>query len=698
VSWRQLTVCGWLLAAAARASDGGLTSFQTTVVADEAQPGRAASEVTRAELQRRLPRSAPDALRFEPGVFVQQTAHAQASAYLRGLTGQQTVLVFDGVRLNTSTWRQGPNQYFFTLDSAAIESLQVVRGGASTRLGSDALGGAILALPREAPVGDGGVWLRPGFFVRGTSADDEASGRVELEGVAGPVAFIGGVGAREVGLLESGGPVRGLSGAPAEVPRFAADGRTQLGTGFKEFTADGRLSWRPGARDELTLASQAYRQFDAPRTDQCAPAQARADECLRYLEQFRTLAWLTWKRAHEGLLSTTRVQVSWQRQHELRENVRPASFVRSTGRDVVDTLGLSATAVTRRFEPFVNSTLELDVGLDSWLDLVDSVAFLEFTDLGVVRTQTRGQYVTGSTSWLGGLFADASWQLPLPLRVRGGARVGWASLFVPARGSAAWAPVAGHVGLEWSPASAVTLFFNVDRSFRAPNLDDVSSRQQTGPGFQFENAALRPESTVGLEAGAAVRLAWLSFEAWAFQTWLFDAVVRAPRDVTDCPSDTPQCAASRVRFQLVNGPGSAVVRGVEGVARARLPAGFGARATASWAWGAGAEGTPLSRVPPANGTAEVSWHHTVGFSGAAALRWAVAQSRLAVADLSDARIPPGGTPGFAVVDLRASLRVSPFVLSLVLENVGDAAWRAHGSSVNGAGRGLHFLLGVQPGR
>jgi len=36
---------------------------------------------------------------------VQQTAHAQASAYLRGLTGQQTVLVFDGVRLNTSTWR-----------------------------------------------------------------------------------------------------------------------------------------------------------------------------------------------------------------------------------------------------------------------------------------------------------------------------------------------------------------------------------------------------------------------------------------------------------------------------------------------------------------------------------------------------------------------------------------------------------------
>ncbi|MBL8916181.1 MAG: TonB-dependent receptor [Archangium sp.] len=702
---RSATVVAVLaLARVAVADDGG---FSTTVLADEGDDGRATSSVTKAELERRLPRSTPDALRFEPGVFIQQTAHGQASAYLRGLTGQQTVLVFDDVRLNTSTWRQGPNQYAFTLDSWAVSSLEVVRGGASTRLGSDALGGAIIAHARQAPASDGGVWLLPAAFVRGTSADQEAGARVELEGVAGPIAFIGGVGARQVGLLESSGPLV----APADVPRFADDGRTQLGTGFKEVTADGRVTWRPTTSDEVTLAAQVYRQFDSPRTDQCPPAFARADECLRYLEQFRTLSWLSWKRAHEGLLAKTRVAVSWQRQHELREGVRPASFVRSTGRDVVDTFGLNVGLVTRGFEPFAGAHLRVEAGLDSWLDVVDSVAFIEFTDLGVVRAQPRGQYVSGSSSWLGGVFIDSALELPLPqgaVLVRGGARLGWASLVSPGEAApstlggesvrAAWAPFAARLGVEWKPTSLVSLFVNGDRSFRAPNLDDLTSRQQTGPGFQFENAALRPESALGVEVGAALRTTWLSLEAWGFQTWLFDAVVRAPRDVAQCPPASPQCAASWQRFQLINADGASQLRGVEASSRVRLPLGFTARAAVSWAWGQGSDGVPLSRVPPANGHVELAWRHAVGFTGAAVLRWAARQDRLAIADLSDPRIPLGGTPGYAVVDLRASLRLPPFVLSLVFENLADAPWRAHGSSVNGAARGLHFLLGVQPGR
>ena len=84
------------------------------------------------EENERLPRSAPDALRNEPGVYVQQSGHGQGSPYIRGRTGQQTLVLFDGIRVNTSMWRQGPNQYFFTVDSRTVHSIEVIRGGAST--------------------------------------------------------------------------------------------------------------------------------------------------------------------------------------------------------------------------------------------------------------------------------------------------------------------------------------------------------------------------------------------------------------------------------------------------------------------------------------------------------------------------------------------------------------------------------------
>ncbi|MBS1150850.1 MAG: hypothetical protein H6Q89_2548, partial [Myxococcaceae bacterium] len=189
------------------AVDGG-PELETTVRAVPAGPpaGRATSTVQRSDLERRLPRSAPDALRFEPGVFVQQSAHAQGSAFIRGLTGQQTLLLFDGIRLNNSTWRQGPNQYFFTLDSQSLESIEVVRGGASTRLGSDALGGAIEAHPIEPPFTEPGV--RASLRGRGASADSELGGRAQLSVVSGNWGLVAGAGGRHVGLLEAAGPLR----------------------------------------------------------------------------------------------------------------------------------------------------------------------------------------------------------------------------------------------------------------------------------------------------------------------------------------------------------------------------------------------------------------------------------------------------------------------------------------------------------
>ncbi|MGJ5817503.1 TonB-dependent receptor plug domain-containing protein [Paludibaculum fermentans] len=87
-----------------------------------------------------------------PEVTLQNTTPGQASPALRSLTGYQTLLMLDGVRLNTAIFRSGPNQYSAFVDPSQVSQAEVLLGPASSAYGSDAMGGAIhyLSLNPEA--------------------------------------------------------------------------------------------------------------------------------------------------------------------------------------------------------------------------------------------------------------------------------------------------------------------------------------------------------------------------------------------------------------------------------------------------------------------------------------------------------------------------------------------------------------------
>jgi iron complex outermembrane receptor protein/hemoglobin/transferrin/lactoferrin receptor protein len=688
----------------------------------------ASSTVSHADLERRQPRSAPDALRYEPGVFVQQTAHGQGSAFIRGLTGQQTLLLFDGIRLNNSTFRQGPNQYFFTVDSRTIEAVEIVRGGSSTRFGSDALGGTIQALPIEPLLPEAGRdhRLSPSFITRATTADSETGGRAELHAALRTrgglsLAFFGGVGGRDVGLLQSGGRVENPNpntpiGLYPQVPRYASDGRTQLGTGFRELTADGRLVLGLSPNHRLTLASYHYLQFDAPRTDQCAPPTAPPGVCLTYEQQFRHLTYVAWDAQNLGRIERLRITISYQQQHESRRYDDPSVLLRVTGYDDVHTVGLTAAARSAVWALARGVGLQLHYGGDLYFDWLRSTASRTYTDNGSTQALSRGQYIDGSYYLYGGSYIDGELRLPRRFVLRAGGRLSYVRARAdedPLSGTRAfdleWAPVVGRAGIEWRPFAVLTLRANVDHSFRAPNLNDLTARQQTGPGFQFENADLKPERATTFELGALLSHRYVSAELWAFQTLLGDAVLKVSKLPSDCPPETPQCQGSWTRFQLQNAPELSLLRGIESSLRLRLPWRMSLRSTLTYTWGEGprvgdlakgvfgvvvGERVPLSRIPPLNGTVELVAPHPIG-ELSAALRWAAPQDRLAIADYSDGRIPKYGTPGFVVLDLRASARIeNDLSVGVVLENVFDSPYRYHGSSINGPGRGVIFTARV----
>ncbi len=726
---------------ASTGSDDGAPFTARAVAAtspETATPTEATSRVTRTQREERLPRSAPDALRYEPGVYIQQTAHGQASPFVRGMTGQQVVHVFDGIRMNNGIYRQGPNQYFFTIDSRTIEDIEVQRGSASVRYGSDALGGAILARPRTGFLdaeGEGVVMTPRGFF-RFASADLEVGGRGEVEGrFADHTAFLAGVGYRSVSRLESGGVVDHLTdpggtgrGSVAPwVPRFEEEAenptdpsawRHQLGTGFNELTFDLRVDHAIAPKVTVTGAVYGYHQSDAPRTDQCPPPEAPLGECLTIANQNRNLAYLALRGDPSDDFRDLELILSWQNHHEVRRKDRPRSFVRFDSTDDVDTLGLLFRAATPAATFLEDGALLVRYGLDAYRDGVSSTSSQSFTDIDATFDLSRGQYIEGSHYVNSGLFGELEMTLTRWLFLHGGAR--FAAVGVSSPGDAAsstaalsndYGAVVGRAGVELRPSDALGIYLNWDQGFRAPNLDDLTSRQQAGPGFQFENPDLAPERTNAFELGFLLDVDWLRLEGWGFATLLDDAMIRAVRDASDCPPSAPECGSSRNQYQLVNADGVATILGAEGGATTYLPGDLTLRATVSYAIGeapntgsrpgdptADQARVPLSRIPPLNGTVEARWRHLpTGIYAGAALRWAAEQTRLAPSDLSDPRIPLGGTAAYGVFDLRAGIRWSSHVrVSVVFENVFDAAYRTHGSSVNGAGRGLmaEVMLGL----
>jgi outer membrane receptor protein involved in Fe transport len=597
-----------------------------------------------------------------------------------------------------------------------------VRGGASTLFGTDALGGALLVtplMPSFAEADKINVHARARVQHHQADALFGARGTTTLETERLSVQL--GVGYSSAGELRAGGVVNNLSDdKPAELPRFARNGVTQLGTGYRVLAADGVVRYKLSERLALVAAANVFRQFDTPRTDQCPPPFGVIGDCTVIDEQFRTLAYVGLDGDLGAAAKKARVRVSLQRQHEFRTRARPLSFVRNGGIDNVTTLGVGAAFETARIQLDKREKrvwADLFWGADAYFDHVGSEAWVQFTDTDRLVPYARGQYLDGSSytnvgaylrgelnvrSWLTAVLGARAAYVSANLAEDRELNVGTLSKTFPGTGGEARVLVRPSAGVEFS--------YGVDQSFRAPNLSDLSQRQQTGPGFQLDNTSIEAERQWTMELGAAVRSERLRFDAWVFRSVITGYLTLQPRSVASCPSGRSgdSCASSWSRYELVNAGEPSVIQGVEASVKwrpidaLRLQATFtGTRGDGPNPGGAVAFKTarvtsarvPLTRIPPVNGTVEARLSLPRDVYAGMGLRWALAQTRLAVNDLTDYRIPTGGTPGFVTVDLRAGVRIKRrLIFTAQLENLFNVAYRTHGSAVNGAGRGFSFGL------
>ncbi len=634
---------------------------------------------------RRLARTTPEILREVPGVMVQKTGPAQASPYIRGFTGYRTLFLIDGVRLNNATFREGPNQYWGTVDPFVIDDFEIVKGPSSVLYGSDAIGGTVNALTAspfdlrsQNPYGGR-------LHYRHSTAEDShifrAEGRSVIDGNFGIQA---GVSYKSFGDLKTGG---------GDVKN----------SGYDERDFDVKAEYRFNEETRLILAHQSVNQDDAWRVHATVYGErfhgtAAGDEKRRVLDQSRSLSYARFEQESiGGFVDEMDITLSHHFQGETRHRIKRDSSSDYQGVDV-HTLGASVQLLSE------SACGEWIYGVDYYRDFVDSFSQQYKKEGGLKSRGLQGPVGDDSAYDTFGAYVQNTLPLHERLDLVLGGRYTYARADVgeyqnPATGAAdsmsdEWHNFAGSARLVYKvlPERGVSVFAGVSQGFRAPNLSDLS-RLDTARSNETEipSTDLEPEEYLSLESGVKVEAERLTLCAAYFYTDITDMIVRTP---------TGRTLDGKTEVAKTNA-GDGYIHGMELSGAYEVVDTWTLWGGLTWIYGAvdtyptsepEKSREPMSRLMPLTGTAGLRWDATERCWIETFAVMADKADKLSTSDRRDTqRIPPGGTPGYAVFSVRGGYRLTgELSLTAACENIGNADYRIHGSGINESGR--NFIL------
>ncbi len=641
------------------------------------------------ELERKSVRSLPEALVELPGVMVQKTANGQGSPYLRGFTGYRTLALIDGVRYNNSVYRDGPNEYFSLIDQHTLDRIELLGGPASVQYGSESVGGTLNLLTRRSDFMEettGKPFAHGSQSYRWSSAEHSHISRTTADvGCGGAWGLLLGFTREDFGDVD------------------AARIGNQEKTGYDQYGIDARFDMRISDHWQLTVNHQNSAQDDVWRTHSTIFAESfSGTEVGTDLRRLKDLAHsLNYAKLVgsdlDGPIDAATLTISFQTWDENGDRVKSDSTrqlesfdSRMWGAD----LQLESSIPTGR----------LIYGADIYLDRVDS-ARSDFNSDGTLdQVRIQGPVGDDSSYTLLGAYLQGIFPLGKRAELIAGSRftrtVAEIGKFEdPATGGLAsfndaWNDLVSSLRLSYEMSESLPwiIWGGISQSFRAPNIADLS-RYGDSRSNETEVAAvgLDPEQFLTYEIGIKGEQGPLTASATAYYTHIDDYITSTPTG------------------KIVNGltevtkrnSGSGEVYGMELAGSWRLDGQWSVNGNLTWLRGdlesyvdASSFETsiePLSRVQPLTFNLGLRWDSPERrWWGEFACTFADKADRLSSADKDDTqRIPPGGTPGYALLGLYGGYLFNEHLrANIALENLLDQPYRAHGSGSNEPGFGI----------
>ena len=605
-------------------------------------------------------RSAPEVLLTTPGVFVQKTNHGGGSPFLRGLTGNQTLLLVDGIRLSNATARYGPNQYFNTIDVFSIEKIEVLRGGGSVQYGSDAIGGTIQTFSYEAETSENPHW-RSTLLSRIATQGMEQSFNGTINYSNKKTAFNAGATWRNFGDLVGGDTT----------------GR-QTPTGYQEldFNFKGKIMLSPSS--ELTMAFQSVNQSNVPVYHKVVLenyAVNKMDPQKRDLSYIRLN-----QNLNAGILKSAVFTASLQHSEEGRELLKNGSSTLRTENDKVRSFSFSAEGFTSG-----RNGWSANSGLEIYNDFVTSSR--SDSDLSTDETiSKRGLYPNGSS--MTSIAAFSMHELNLQdWNFTAGARF---NTFInrvedEVTGITKLTPSAlvGNLAIMRKLNKISNVFISANTGFRAPNIDDLGTLGIVDFRYETPNFYLKPEHSFQYQIGYKNQGQKLRGELYIYRNELYDLIVR-----NKLAGDTIEGYPVYQKENIER----AYIQGVETAWDLEIFKSWMLSGSLTYTYGQNiTKNEPVRRIPPLFGSLAVDYKNNAWWIS---LEWQVAgkQDRLAGGDKDDNRIPSGGTPGWNIFNVNTSYEMRFVKVNLSLLNLFNQDYRYHGSGVNGYGRSAFLSL------
>jgi hemoglobin/transferrin/lactoferrin receptor protein len=637
-------------------------------------------------------RTLPDALQYTPGVLVQKTAHGHGSPFIRGFTGRQNLLMVDGVRINNSTFRSGPVQYWNTIDALSIDRIELVRSQGSVLYGSDAIGGTVNAFTKSSDFRarpDGQVYYNgSAYYEYRSNGQGSHVGRLETEaGVGGKFGVWLGLSLKEFGDIED-----------------SAIGLMR-GTGYPEEDLDFRFDYAITPDSTLTLAHQYVNQDNISRWHRtlnnpgwnhgghfAAPGTWNAND----YDQERSLTYLRYTGSDDRAdapIKNWSATLSYQDIADSEfQNRLPAggSSIRRSHIDV-RTLGFDLT-----LESEIGPG-RLVYGFDYYHDDVNSSG--SRNNPAGTNFQESLPIADDSSYDLLGVFSNYQWTPNERLDVSAGLRYTYARAELGrftdntgtprANESQSWDSVVGSVRGLYRIDEAWSLFGGVSQAFRAPNLDDLSGNLTSLAGTTaLGSTNVSPEEFLTYELGLR-----RSSENFSLQTAIFYT------DISEVITGVRVSPAPGAASITTNG-GDGYIYGIELEGAWRFQPQWMLTGFASWQEGRNETPTfiggptterPITRQLPLTGSLALRWtSESEKFWVEGRVLAAAKEDRITAADQAAdrQRIPTGGTPGYIVTSVRAGWQATENLhLTAALENITDEDHRNHGSGQNEPGFG-----------